>query len=55
MVVQVFLSPQVKQSVIIRNKLVHMSCLMSCRTTYTYDLRKLGNIRKIPKFQRVIA
>ena len=45
MVVQGFLSPQVKRTVIISNKLVYKSYLMSCRTTW--DLRKLGNIGKI--------
>ena len=33
MVEQIFLLPQVKQSVIISKKLVYMSCLTSCRTT----------------------
>ena len=33
MVEQIFLSPQVKRSVINYNKMVYMSYLMSCRTT----------------------
>ena len=41
---QIFLSPQVKQSLIISNKLVYTSCLMRCRTTY--DLRS-QEIRKV--------
>ena len=48
MVEQIFLSPQVKQSAIISNKLVYACCL-------TWDLRKSGNIRKISKLHRIIA
>ena len=50
---QIFFSPQVKRSVIISNKLVYTSCL-TCRWT-NWDLKKLGNIRKISKIHRVIA
>ena len=40
MVEQIFLSPQVKKSVIISNKLVYTSCLMRCRTTYIKNIGK---------------
>ena len=47
---QIFLSPQVKWSVIISSKLVYTSCLTSC-----WKFRKLGNIKKISNLHRVIA
>ena len=47
---QIFLSPQVKWSVIITSKLVYTSCLTSC-----WKFRKFGNIRKISNLHRVIA
>ena len=44
---QIFLSPQVKQSVAISNKLVYTKCrLVYTSRLKTYDLKKLGNIRK---------
>ena len=47
---QMFLSPKVKRSVIISNKLlVYTSCSTIFRRT------KLGNIRKISKLNRIIA
>ena len=58
---QIFLSSQVKRSVIISIKLVYTSYLTSCQTTSAlgmnnrYDLKKLGNIRKTPKLLRIIA
>ena len=33
--------------------MVYTSCLSSCRTTY--DLKKLGNIRKVSKLHIIIA
>ena len=39
----------------ISNKLVYTSCLTSCQTTKTQDLRKLGNIKKVSKLYRSIA
>ena len=49
----VFLSPQVKRGVITSNKMVYISCL----TLLPNDLRlrKIGNISKILKLDRVIA
>ena len=48
---QIFLSPQVKRSAIINNKLVELLYKLP------NDLRprKLGNIRKISKLHRIIA
>ena len=46
----IFYSPQVKRSIIIRNKLVYRMCLTRCRTT-----NNLGNIREISKPLRIIA
>ena len=40
---QIFLSPQVKQSVIISNKLVYTSLLSGCRTERVADLSILAN------------
>ena len=46
---QIFLSPQVKRSLIISNKLVYTSC----RTTW--DLRKLGKFWIMPNLHRSIT
>ena len=51
MVEQIFLSPQVKRSVIVSNKLVYRSCLTSCRNEIT---RKLGKFRKISKLDSLL-
>ena len=50
---QIFLSPQVKRSLIIINKLAHTSCLTSYRTTQ--DLRKLGKFRIMSKLHVIIT
>ena len=55
MVEQVFLSPQVKRSLIISNKLVYTSCLTSCQNAVTLSYEKLGKIMKISKLHRIIA
>ena len=55
MVEQVFLSPQVKRSLIISNKLVYTSCLTSCQNAVTLSYEKLGKIMKISKLRRIIA
>ena len=34
--------------------MVYTSCLTSCPTTYSLDLRKLENIKKISKFRKII-
>ena len=47
MVEQIFLSPQVKRSVIITDKLIYTSY----RASKNYDLKKLGNIRKLENFK----
>ena len=49
---QSFLSPQVKRIVIISNKLGIYKLLNDFKT---YDLKKLGNIRKISHLLRIIA
>ena len=54
MVEQVFLSPQLKRSVIISNKLVYTSELPH-ELPNALRLRKLGNIKKISKLHRIIA
>ena len=53
MVEQNFLSPQVKRSVIISNKLVYDK--MPQELPYDLRLRKLGNVRKISKLDRIIV
>ena len=55
---QIFHSPQVKRIVIISNEhgiyeLPHE--LTKVERLKTYDLRKLGNIKKIPNPRRIIA
>ena len=71
MVYQIFLSPQVKRIVIITNKhgIYELPHEMSNGTfaagraymptqekkKKTYDLRKLGNVKKIPNLHRIIA
>ena len=53
MVEQNFLSPQVKRSEIISNKLVYNK--LPQELPYDLRLRKLGNDRKITKLGRIIA
>ena len=52
MVEQIFVSPQVKRTVIISNKLVHTRRITSwvAKQLKTQDLRKLRSIMKISKF-----
>ena len=47
MVEQIFLSPQVKRSMIISNRLIYTKSLTNCQTTYC--LRKSGNMKKVSK------
>ena len=47
---QIFLSPHVKQSVIISFKLVHTSWWRVAEQLKIWDVRKLGNIRKVSNF-----
>ena len=51
---QIFLLPQVKQSIIISNKLVHTGILPH-ELPNDLRLRKLGNIRKIAKLHRIVT
>ena len=53
MVEQIFLSPQVKQSVIISDK--YGIYELPHELPDDLRLRKLGNIRKTSKFRRIIA
>ena len=56
MVVDILLSKQLKRSVIVSNKLVYISCIKSCQTTYDlrcHEIRKLANIKKPSKFHRI--
>ena len=56
MVEQIFLSPQVKGSVIISNKYgIYELPHELPNDLRLNDLRKLGNITKISKFHRIIA
>ena len=54
---QIFIQPQVKQSVIISNKLVRYIRvpLRVAERFKTYDLKKLGNTSKITKLHRTIG
>ena len=49
---QIFFSPQVKRSAIISNSNIRVASRVSERLK-TYDLRKLGKIRKISKLHRI--
>ena len=42
---QFFLSPPVKRSLIISNKLVYMSCLTSCQSTYDLGSQKIRKVQ----------
>ena len=55
MVEQIFLSPQVKGSVIVRNKLVLYELTHDLLKNLTLDFSKLGNIIKFYKPHRIIA
>ena len=52
---QIFLSPQVKRSVIISNKHSIYKLPNDARRRNLKDLRELGNIRKASKGHRIIA
>ena len=56
MVEQMFLLPQVKQSVFINNKLVYTSFVTQfAEQLKTYNLKKSRNIRKMLNLHRIIA
>ena len=54
---QIFPSPQVKRVVIISNKhgIYQLPHELPAKELKTYDLRKLGIIRKISKLDRIIV
>ena len=55
---QIFLSPQVKRWVIITYKhgiYIRVASQVAERLKILEDLKKLGNIRKVPKLHRMIA
>ena len=54
MVEQIFLSPQVKRSVIISNEVAYASCLKSCELSNDLGLRILGNSEISEKSQNLI-
>ena len=55
MVEQIFLSPQVKRSVIISYKLGLQVVSRVAEPFKSYDFRKIGNIRKLSKLNRIVA
>ena len=55
MVEQIFLLVQVKRSVVISNKLVHIVASRVAKHLKTSNLRKFGNFRKISKLHIIIT
>ena len=52
---QILLSPQVKWSVIISNKLVQTSYLTICPTNYDWGSGEIGKYQEISKLHGIIA
>ena len=52
---QILLSPQVKWSVIISNKLVQTSYLTICPTNYDWGSWEIGKYQEISKLHGIIA
>ena len=52
---QIFLNHKWSESWLLVRNMVYTSCLTSCRRTKTYDLRKLGSIKKIWNLDRIIT
>ena len=56
MVEQIFFSPQLKRNLIISKDLIYIRIATHVvKQLKTYDLKKLGNIRKKPKLLKTIA